>query len=144
MLWQAVATAAAACWRNEGDASRQNREKRGLPESWPEWCFPRVSMNIYLPGAYSDKSVIAAEASEKVARSRRCYRCRCHYHHHHHHPYHYRPPVAFATSTPHRGTPRRKHVVLPIGATIERDITLKSAVNAEVERQRRTITQTEK
>jgi len=33
--------------------------------SWPEWCFPRVSMSIYLPGAYSDKSVIAA--SERVA-----------------------------------------------------------------------------
>lgn len=36
--------------------------------SWPEWCFPGVSTNIYLPGAYSDKSVIAAEASERVAR----------------------------------------------------------------------------
>ena len=35
--------------------------------SWPEWCFPGVSMSIYLPGAYSDKSVIAAEASERVA-----------------------------------------------------------------------------
>lgn len=54
------------------------REKRDAT-SWPEWCFPRVSMSIYLPEAYSDKSVIVAEANEKVARSRRC--CRSHYHH---------------------------------------------------------------
>lgn len=42
------------------------RETMGV--SWPEWCFPGVSTSIYLPGAYSDKSVIAAEASERVAR----------------------------------------------------------------------------
>lgn len=89
-------------------------------------------MSIYLPGAYSDKSVIAAEASERVARCR--------------------PPspppafslthqshIAFAISTPHRGTLCHKHVALVFGAAIERD-TLKSAALAERERERATET----
>jgi len=51
-------------------------------------------MSIYLPGAYSDKSVIAAEASERVARRR--------YHHHQHPHHHYHQlHIAFAISTPH-------------------------------------------
>lgn len=73
--------------------------RKGGSVSWPRWCFPRVSMSIYLPGAYSDKSVIAAEASERVAR-----RCRCRHHHQHPDQHHYyQSHIAFTISTPHRG-----------------------------------------
>lgn len=52
--------------------------------------------------------------------------------------------IAFAISTPHRGTPCHKHVGLAFGATTERD-TRKSAALAERERerQRRTAIQTD-
>lgn len=93
-------------------------------------------MSIYLPGAYSDKSVIAAEASERVARRRR-------HHHQHLHQHHcHESHIAFAISTPHRGTQRHKHDALAFGATRERD-TPKSAVLARRERQRRTVIQTD-
>lgn len=92
---------------------------RGMGEestgaSWPEWCFPGVSMSIYLPGAYSDKSVIAAEASERVAR---------HYHHRS------LPPPPLTTTT----VPRR---TVPCGSDKDRDFSLKFAMEAKRERER--------
>lgn len=57
---------AASHHRSTGVEEGRRRERERA--SWPEWCFPGVSTSIYLPGAYSDKSVIAAgEASERVA-----------------------------------------------------------------------------
>lgn len=137
--------------------SRRPREGKGRERdaSWPERCFPRVSMSIYLPGAYSDKSVIAAEASKRVARR-------------HHHPTTTTtittttttiplPPSPPAAQAPLLLTPpfagrlplpfAIKHAALCATNTLrflsrERDIILKSAVDAAAERQRRTAAQT--